>query len=112
MLPSKLYLSYKPQELAVCLQVYVSKRRFFLAPKVSGCLLLIHFFGSAGEGAAAAVKPSAAFCQALDNEDEFDEVDELAAGRSRSGEGEPMPHLSTEVWAPTTNKWFSLSATC
>ena len=49
------------------------------------------------------MKPSAAFCQALDNEDEFDEVDALAAGRSRSGEGEPMPHLSTEVGAPVIN---------
>ena len=53
------------------------------------------------------MKPSAAFCQALDNEDEFDEVDALAAGRSRSGEGEPMPHLSTEVWVHISNDCFS-----
>ncbi|KAK9843449.1 hypothetical protein WJX81_003052 [Elliptochloris bilobata] len=50
----------------------------------------------AGEGGAEAIKPSISFCQALDNEEEFDEADAIAAGR-RGGDGESMPHLSTEV---------------
>ena len=55
------------------------------------------------------MKPSVAFCQALDNEEEFDEADAIAAGR-RSGEGEQMPHLATEVWAPASSNRRSLSS--
>jgi len=53
----------------------------------------------------------AAFCNALDNEDEFDEADAIAAGR-RGGDAEPMPNLATEVTARLCYKLVLIHSRC